>query len=243
MKNAAELQQRLNAFYATALSEARPCFSEQDLEALSAPFLIKISDEYLNAPLRIMFVGKETNNWKGQLNTFYDLDNPVEVMIERYEKQFSDNRWAKPFMAMFARVAKELAFNQPRSMIWNNLIKMDWSQGRSDSRNAINHSKALRELSCKFFDFETKLLEPHVIIFASGHSYDGAIKRLDGYNHTEEPIQKKALWRFAIGNAQCYRTRHPGARPKGKYRPTLEYYSYIINDIKQKFPNVYDPVT
>src|SRR5690606_37443433 len=138
MKNAAELQQRLNAFYATALTEARPCFSEQDLEALSAPFLIKISDEYLNAPLRIMFVGKETNNWKGQLNTFYDLDNPVEVIIERYEKQFSDNRWAKPFMAMFARVAKELAFNQPRSMICNNLIKMDWSQGRSDSRNAIN---------------------------------------------------------------------------------------------------------
>src|SRR5690606_40602067 len=89
MKNTAELQQRLNAFYATALSEARPCFSEQDLEALSAPFLIKISDEYLNAPLRIMFVGKETNNWKGQLNTFYDLHNPVEVMIERYEKQFS----------------------------------------------------------------------------------------------------------------------------------------------------------
>lgn len=239
MPNATELQQRLNTFYANALTEARPHFSGEDLVALSAPFLISISDEYLNAPVRIMFVGKETNGWRCQLNTFYDLDNPVDTMIARYEKQFTDKQWAKPFMQMFVRVAKELMENQPRAIVWNNLMKMDWSRGRSDSRNSINHSTELEKLSCKMFNFELNLLEPHVVIFASGHTYDRAIKRLDGYTNIEEPIQKKALWRFAIGNAHCYRTRHPGARQTGEYWPTPEYYSYIINDIKQKFPDIY----
>lgn len=239
MPNATELQQRLNAFYANVLTEARPHFSSDDLVALSAPFLISISDEYLNAPVRVMFVGKETNRWKYQLNKFYDLDKPIETMIARYEKQFADEKWGKPFMQMFAHVAKELMENQPRAIVWNNLMKMDWDRGLSHSRNSINHSKELQKLSCEIFNFELGLLKPHVIIFASGHTYDRAIKCLDGYTNTEEPIQKKALWRFAIGNTLCYRTRHPGARRTGQYWPTPKYYSYIINDIKQRFPNVY----
>ncbi|MFZ6719101.1 hypothetical protein [Undibacterium sp. Ji49W] len=56
------LQASLNKFYESILHRYQPSFDNNNhLDGLSSPLLISIHNEYLNARIRIMFVGKETN--------------------------------------------------------------------------------------------------------------------------------------------------------------------------------------
>lgn len=234
------IQSQLDHFYQTALAEARPHFSEDDLAKLSAPFLIAVSEEYLEAPVRIMFVGKETNGWWGKLDKFYGSPDAINQISNRYKKQMAMKRWRGRFFQTLARVSKALDMDGHKAIVWNNLMKMDWYRGRSDSRTSINHSQLLFDLSSRLFRFEVELLKPDVIIFASGADYDKAIKtNLVGYE-TEEVIQKRGLWKFKFNEIICYRARHPGAVRKDPFWPTADYYSYIIDDVKKEFSHVYN---
>ncbi|PRM87569.1 hypothetical protein [Aliarcobacter cryaerophilus] len=45
-------------------------FTQEEIEKISAPFLLSIEEEkYLQAKTKILYIGKETNKWWGNLNT------------------------------------------------------------------------------------------------------------------------------------------------------------------------------
>lgn len=229
-----EIQKRLNEFYANALDEAKSQFAPYQMAELSAPLLVAASDAYLSAPVRIMFAGKETNGWWGTLARYYAVDDSIDLLTARYERQMSEPSWRGRFFQTLSYVAAELT-EKPSTILYNNLMKMDWKQAARYSRTSIDHSDALTTLSQKLIRFEVALLKPDVIIFACGASYDRAIKATFPEYATDEVIVPRALWRFRIGETICFRSRHPNAMKSKGFLPTAHYYATIIQDVKNRF--------
>lgn len=228
------IQRQLNAFYESALAEAG--FLPEHLEQLSLPHLLCISQEYLDAPLKVMFVGKETNGWYGRLRDYYAGKATIADLLGRYRQQMDVTGGQGAFLKSLDHIALELAGGTRKSIVWANLMKMDWPRGRSDSRNSIDHSAQLREFSCRVLRYEVDLLKPDVILFGSGHGYDRAIKAAFPVRSGSLRLVPRALWRFDIGGIACFRLRHPQARPvAGKFEPTLLYYERAIGLLKDRF--------
>ncbi len=237
--NREALQARLNAFYVTALADIRPRLDQAHLDRLSAPLLISVSQAYLDAPLRIMFVGKETNGWWGKLQRYYATKDALDALLQRYRKQMHMPHWPGRFFRMLARTARELADGPPEAIAWTNLLRTDWEQGKGFSRNAKGFSATLAELSATMLRREVELLAPDVIIFACGASYDSVIKSTFPDRTDSIAIVKRALWQFRIGDALCFRTRHPQAirREASSFLPVDCYYEDIFARVRTAFPD------
>lgn len=228
------IQSELNAFYEDAL--AHSCFKPEHLQELSLPHLLNVSQEYFDAPTRVMFVGKETNGWCGRLSSYYDNSCSISNLLDRYRDQMSESGGQGSFLHTLDRIAHVFTGGPRKSIIWANLMKMDWNQGRSDSRNSVRHSKELCEFSFKVLNFEVALLKPDIILFGTGGTrpYDDAIKAAFPHRVNSKVVIRKALWRFDIGGIACCRLRHPQARPGAKqsFEPTKVYYDRAFELLK-----------
>jgi len=110
MMEPAETQAKLNAAYDTWKAEIN--VSNSDVEGFSSPLLLSVTDDYCHAKTRIMFFGKETNDWSWNKNLRtdypgYPLDWP-----------FQDLNWFQDFLNSsegvegLAWAYKEFAFAQ-----------------------------------------------------------------------------------------------------------------------------------
>lgn len=236
------LQAKLNEFYTTTLAGARPLFDDTHLRELSSPLLISISDDYLAAPVRVMFVGKETNGWWGKLGAYYATEDAVAALMKRYRQQMEMSKWPGRFFPMLSRAARELADAQVSAIAWTNLMRMDWEHGKGFSRNSKEFSEALTRMSQEMLRFEVELLEPDVIIFACGASYDSVIKATFPNRTNSIPIVKRALWQFNVGEVLCFRSQHPQAirKKNSTLKPVEAYYTDIFARVKVSFAHVYD---
>ena len=236
------LQAKLNDFYTTTLEGAKPLFDDEHRQKLSAPLLISISDAYLAAPVRIMFVGKETNGWWGNLGAYYAAEDALSELMKRYQKQMGMKKWPGRFFPMLGRTARELAGAQVDAIAWTNLLRTDWEHGKGFSRNSKDFSAALTKMSQDMLRFEVEILKPNVIIFACGASYDSVIKATFRNRTNSDPIVKRVFWQFKVGNILCFRCQHPQAiRRKGSaLKPVEAYYAEIFARVKANFAHVYD---
>ena len=108
-------------------------------ETLSAPLLLNITESYLKAKPKIMFVGKETNHWltkdrpsedmKGVNYLIHHFDEAFEKLFHRYDKALSDNfgKTRSDFFTIYNRFCNK----EKGSAIWNNLFKMSYDQKKS----------------------------------------------------------------------------------------------------------------
>lgn len=236
------LQAKLNDFYIATLARAKPFFDEKHLSELSAPLLISISEAYLSAPVRIMFVGKETNGWWGKLGTYYAAEDALAALMKRYQVQMRKSKWPGRFFQMLSRTAQELTGAQTDAIAWTNLMRTDWEHGKGFSRNSKEFSAALTKMSQEMLRFEVELLKPDVIIFACGVSYDSVIKSTFPSRTNSESIVKRALWQFKIDETLCFRSQHPQAirKKNSTFKPVDAYYADIFARVKASFPHVYD---
>lgn len=235
------LQAKLNDFYSTTLASARLLFDDKHLRELSSPLLISISDAYLTAPVRIMFVGKETNGWWRKLKAYYETEDALDSLMKRYQDQMGKTKWPGRFFQMLRRAARELAGSQVDAIAWTNLLRTDWEHGKGFSRNSKGLSTALTKMSQEMLRFEVELLKPDVIIFACGASYDSVIKATFPELSNSDPIVKRALWQFNVGKILCYRAQHPQAIRKmnSGFQPVDAYYADIFARVKVNFAHVY----
>jgi hypothetical protein len=242
MSEKESLQAKLNDFYRTTLADAKPLFDDKHLQELSAPLLISISESYLCAPVRIMFVGKETNGWWDKLSAYYATEDALAPLLQRYQKQMGKSKWSGRFFQMLSRTARELNSAPADAIAWTNLMRTDWEQGKGYSRNSKEFSTALTKISQEMLRFEVELLRPDVIIFACGTSYDSVIKETFPHRTNSEPIVKRALWQFNVGEILCFRAQHPQTIRKKNpvFKPVNAYYAEIFARVKANFPNVYD---
>jgi hypothetical protein len=207
----------------------------EKIHELSSPFVLDVSKNYLKSPIKIMFVGKEVNDWGKRLNESLTNDSLIEHMRQKYKKEFSDKtKWEKsPFFRTYLKIRENLTDNTTGAVIWNNLLKFSRDTGNGFSKNSVNH-KGVVELSKEIFQKEFEILKPDFMIFATstGSGYDQKIIDFFPQISDSEIIEPKNLWKFKIGSTICYRTRHPNATKfKGK-KTVNQYYEDIIEDIK-----------
>lgn len=194
---------------------------------LSMPQLISVSQAYLDSPLRVMFIGKETNGWLGHLNFSHYASTPdvIARLLVRYDKQMSEPNSKGAFSATHLRISEEFAAGRKEAVVWSNLLKMDWAQGKTDSRTSIRHSGELRDLSARLLRIEVDLLKPHVMFLGTGPSYDSLIKSTFGEHLVESNVVvPRALWTFKVGDAFCCRIRNPQARPTNTFMSSAHYF-------------------
>ncbi len=229
-------QTLLNALYSNEWRVARNTFDEAALAKLSYPFMLHATMQYLAAPVRVMFVGKETNGWLeklGKLKVFYsDAHVGVDRCVARHNWQYEEGSWNTPFLRMLTKVADELQLPGKESVLWNNLLKCDWDRGRTDSRVAIGRSAALQFVSARIFRAEVEILRPDFIFFACGAKYDGLIKACMPHREDSVAHEARALWTFRSGKTMCIRLRHPGARRSVNFDGTANYYARALRAVQ-----------
>lgn len=223
-----EIQATLDAYYAKALAAAEPGFAPH-FQELSAPFLLSVSQAYLDAPVRVMFIGKETNGWYDKLGAFYNQVDRIDVAKARYEAQHLRGTGNSEFLRQWKRFAQVFAGGDRTAICWNNLMKMDWHRPkRGFSRTSIGHSAHLFDFSVAAVRFEIELLKPDLIIFGTGHAYDRALKAVLPERKTLT-VDPKRLWHFQSNGMECFRTFHPDAWNGQAPKPVKEYYQAIID--------------
>jgi hypothetical protein len=229
-----DVQADLDAYYVEALAVAKLGFIQHYSE-LSAPFLLSVSQAYLDSPVRVMFIGKETNGWCGKLEAFYDHPDRIEIAKARYENQHARGTGNSELLRQWQRFADAFTSGDRAAVCWNNLMKMDWHRPkRGYSRTSIGHSAHLFNFSVAVLQFEIELLKPDLIIFGSGHTYDRALKAVLPQRETVK-VEPKALWHFRSNGIECFRTFHPGAWDKHSPRPIKAYYEEIIDTASKAF--------
>ena len=241
------MQKQLNELYKTVFTPEKLA-TLKDKEKLSAPLLIKVFDSYINSDIKIMFVGKETNHWLTKVNdknkkgvnyllNYYD--EAFEHLFRRYEKAFenNENSHKSAFFSQYMNIRDQLMNAEFGSIVWNNIYKLSYDQNKGFSKSAKNHPD-IPELSKKIFLEELNILQPDILIFVTGASYDTEIKNyLEEYKTIDVPI-KKRLWKFSYQlnnkNILCYRTIHPHYYRRNHKNEKYDYYQVIIDDIKNK---------
>jgi len=246
--NIIDIQIQLNELYKDKLNKNN-ISSLADKELLSAPLLIKAYESYFNANIKIMYIGKETNYWlthssielnKRGLNGVYDTNHNLDIdrLLERYDIQMTQQEnWNKhAFFRQYDNIKTKLVDRHTNngSMVWNNIFKMAYDQGKGYSKTSKNHSEKLESISKELFLEELNILKPNILIFVTGSSYDKIIKNFLKEYETDKVIIPKKLWKFKYKDKLCYRTVHPDSIRFTKKEDREDYYQLIIDDIHKE---------
>ncbi|MBT5935646.1 hypothetical protein [Sulfurimonas sp.] len=217
-------------------------------EVLSAPFILHIDEKYIDAKKKVLYIGRETNIWWGQLHQFMkDTEGSIELLKERYKAEFDGGEVIKgngklahyekekfgssAFFNKYKYTRDNLKDNE-NSLIWTNLLKMD-SGAKGYSKNSIKNEK-VQKISKEILQAEIEILKPDAIIFLTAtakntKAYDDFIKDVfEGYETLE--LVSGQYWKFQYKNIDCYRTLHPQSH---RFRKdiTTDYYKKIVDDI------------
>jgi len=237
-----ELQARLDAGCTEALTRAG--FSAEHRATLSLPQLLWVSPEYLDAPVRIMFLGKETKGWIGglRLDSYFDGRGTLERLHQRYREQLDAPGPRGAFTQTLTHTAKRLTGGRRQAIAYSNLLKMDWYQGNTSHRNSLHYAEELREVSRKILRLEVEILKPDVFIFACGFGHASFVRSALGAFDDVRKHVPQALHQFKLAGAPAFLLRHPQARASKKtarlarFLRSRVYYDRAIDLIQELFP-------
>ena len=206
---------------------------------LSSPQIINVDapdGKYIAADFRILFVGQETKGW---LNPYPEnLQKLTAHKIPEYLKKLKDcyydfnfgNRLnGKKYNGIFRNYTNKIISKLPDKKIGfltTNLFKHDERQSR------ISSSKydLLQFENCTLLQKEIQILDPHLIIFFTGHALDFLISEIIGngitFNTIESINDQKKFVKITSKNhpIEMFRTYHPN------------YLNRVVN--KQQFVNM-----
>ncbi|SIS64850.1 uracil-DNA glycosylase family protein [Salimicrobium flavidum] len=144
------------------------------------PLLLKVPDEaaYEQADMKVMIVGKETNDWEGRFGKHSLTD-----LQEFYADFLANDTKAKH--TLFWRYPQELFSSlQERgsvSFVWNNIYKI----GKAGKKGKPSRSvRNINQQSFQVFKEELEILKPDIVLFLTGPGYDKVLKSyLPGLTH------------------------------------------------------------
>ncbi len=144
------------------------------------PLLIQVDSNYLNADIKIMFFGQETNIWHEKHGNFLYHGN-VDSLTRFYSNFFLNKNYKKhknPFWRginkLDTEIKKELD-NQSVGFVWNNVLKI--------GRGKIGFPSKINPLTNRYFKVvldEISILKPDYILYFSGPNYDKLLKYVIG---------------------------------------------------------------
>jgi len=175
------------------------------------PLLITVQDEYkyINADIRVMIFGQETNDWGG------DFMNDIKHIISIYEDFFSSKhcfKYGGQFWNGISRFLKMLELQNPNKsieFIWNNVIKVGKSGKKGKPPEYIYH---VEKENFRILNEEMQILQPNLVLFLSGPYYDNILieqfKDI-GFQNIEEYQQKQIAKVNLLNCDSAFRTYHP----------------------------------
>ena len=198
----------------------------------SGAFLPIAFDEYWEAKVKVLHVGRETAGWntdnnKNTLNRIFEANESgstrsiVDEAVDRYKKHLEINLDGKiktktnsRFKQYFFKIAKDLSIS-PKSLIYANLFAWDYDK-KSPLARPKKEIDAVASVSKELLAIQIRHFKPDFIIFSTGFDgIDPIIKELfathfDGWKNTV-PVMPRKIWEFKAGGATCFRIAHPRA--------------------------------
>ncbi len=178
--------EQLIELYENKIKELTPEIDKLNGEILKGkaratnPLLIQTDLNYLDADIRIMFFGQETNIWHEKHGDFLYHGN-VKKLTKFYSDFFLNENYKKhksPFWNGIKKLEQEIKkeLNNPTvGFVWNNVLKI--------GRGKIGFPSKINPLTNKYFKIvrdEIAILKPHYIVFFSGPNYDKLLKYVIG---------------------------------------------------------------
>lgn len=212
-------QSELNSVYRGFLDRLRDGLSGERGAAfseLSAPFLIRIMEEYASAEPRIAIVGQETYGWMDLHLDAFLRSRGIDGALAEYEKfDFGANYCSSPFWRRFHEVGQRLLgtrYNR-RAVTWMNLFKCNHA-GKKSAMIESPHRELVLDLQADIFQLEVRHLAPQVLIFFTGPKYNSVISRFypraSFVTLGEYPVDQVARVRDDQLPELTFRTYHPG---------------------------------
>lgn len=166
---------------------------------MHGPFLIHPSDGYWKANLKVSFVGQETRGWS--------CKSSVTEQMDKYKNfALGKNYHSSPFWSVIRKFEERICGSKYNSS-WLNLNRYDQNRRRPAEENI----RILSELDFLVLK-ELEILNPNMVIFFTGPSYDARIKSLlcgeliDVQDFTSREL---CLVKSKHLNTKIIRTYHP----------------------------------
>ena len=210
-----------------------------DLNRFSAPLLMNINDQYLDACPKVLLVGQETCGWGDDISLLKflkDDEDRIKELINKYDKfNFAcKDRHNTPFWRFYRELHKKLKIDfkglHPNSIAWTNLFKFDYN-GKALS----NEQKGIfKSINGEILKREIEIIKPDIILFVTGFGYDNFIKEFFP-NQVYEKIVTGFLARIRHESlpANTFRTFHPKSL---QLRKKFDYVFDLINANIQNSP-------
>lgn len=188
--------------------------------AYSGIFLPSVGERYEPSGVRTMIVGKETLGWRnktcnGKLKHRFELEDVIASQ-EQHAKVLVSLGAKSKFIQFYRSACKRLNDDKKGdSIVWANLLCVS---DHSKSPVGSKAFEAVKALSKDLLIAQIEVLQPSVILFVTGTSYDKYIREFFPDRQASVALCPGKLWSFRIGNSQCFRTSHPQWSDGGQYR-------------------------
>lgn len=200
------------------------------------PLLLMVDENFVNADLKIMFFGQETNFWLAERNdgAFLGEIQPVIDLykgfyLEGYCYKYGGQFWNG--ISKFKKLINAKIPDKRIGFIWNNVVKI----GKCDK--GFPHE--INDIAIKHFNVifeEIKIVQPDIMVFMSGPNYDHEIKKILGEYKTTQigSFSKRQLCKMEFENLPTsIRTYHPNYL----WRNGIDkYFNAIVDEIKTTNP-------
>lgn len=206
--------------------------NEDNKLTASHPLLIKVNEEkYQNSDIKIMIVGQETNGW------YDDFTGDMNISLNGYESFFNSNycySYGGQFwngVKKFKTKIEEKYPNKNVYILWNNICKIGNSQ--ENTNRAAQYIQNVENKEFNIIKDELEILNPDIVIFFTGHSYDNIRELKLGKVDYESINDFKESQLVKIKDSKIknmFRTYHPGYLYRGKGRID-HYFNSIIENI------------
>ena len=205
-------------------------------ERAANPLYLKVSEDYMNSPNKIMVLGQETNYWGSECGDNGAYCGRIEDVISIYDK-FYLNKGIKgskgPFWNEFRRIIVGTKMHHT-SIVWNNINKV----GRLGKGNV----KAIDEIQFKSFRVvadEIRILKPKILVFLTGRNYDHFIQEQVGNFETVAIIENNIAeiqFQNEFADLKCYKTFHPNYLYFTKMNSQVM--DRLIGEINRNYSNI-----
>lgn len=180
------MQKQLDNLYHSYLEAI---FSDKEIEKmiednkLSSPQLLDVETprgNYLNSEFKVLFIGKETNDWFNSNERYNEGLIPINGQFEKYinslKKLYKSHnigvKYRSPIYLFIDHLLKKLNESKQTGMLLTELLRHDYNcKGLPQhliEKLAYEENSILRE--------EVEILKPNALIFLTGPSYDKHIK-------------------------------------------------------------------
>lgn len=142
-------------------------------DKIANPYLMTVSDRYLNAKIKIMILGQETKGWGGEFGNVgaYCPNNSI-LMLQQLYDLFVNNSHKTGYFWNFCNTLQR---NHPEvGFIYNNVGKFGFCDAGGHPSDYHLRPRVLSE--------EILITHPDAVIFLSGPNYDEEINDNWGSN-------------------------------------------------------------